>query len=90
MPTIEADHYREEVDRLAADPIIIAMANQFLAHDTPASKPRFIGEIKTLQYWDFTLAASRHYNERGGKGATSIGGPARAIRRLCGVPEPEV
>jgi hypothetical protein len=68
---IEAQHYRDEVERLKADPIIQGMLAT--VRDVPATE---------RHSWPFISAASGEYMRRGGTGATSIGGPSRAINAL--------
>lgn len=75
---VEAPHYREEVDALKADPIVAAMARELgavelekVAHED--GSPRF----------DFMCAANQQYSKRGGKGAKSIGGVAKAVLALA-------
>lgn len=72
MNVIEAEHYREEEERLKADPLILA-----LAAELPADFP-----VAELESWSFISGAGQEYRNRGGRAARSIGGPARAIRAL--------
>lgn len=75
MATIRADHYREDVDRLIADPIVRDMAGGLagesianLTHDD--GTPRF----------EFLLAANAEYTRRAGHGANAhLGGVPEAL-----------
>ena len=68
---IEAQHYRDEVETLKKDPVIISMA---------ATIPK----LDKVEYvsWNFIQAASHEYHYRGGTEALSIGGPAKAVAAL--------
>jgi hypothetical protein len=68
---IESDEYREEEAALMDDMIIRTMA---------AEVPDDF--LDTANEWSFTLRAGETYRERGGTKARSIGGPARAVRKL--------
>src|SRR6201999_1518193 len=85
-PAIEADHYRDEVERLKKDPIVIAMANELW--DAPQ-------HLKD-QFWNSDAEPTSHfmnvcnlnYNAKVAKDPTaednhhSIGGVAKAITAL--------
>ena len=73
MYVIEAQSYRDEEERLAADPVIIAMAAAVRDEDIPM----FLAEGGNLMN-----VALHHAHEAGVQGIESIGGPIRAIRRL--------
>ena len=68
---LEADHYRDEIEILKSDPIILAMR---------ASLPADFDYESS----GFMSAALHEYNRRGGTNAKSIGGPVRALRALAG------
>jgi hypothetical protein len=70
---LESERYRKEEETLMHDPIIIAMANEIVDPDGV-----------DMEAYEFMVAASDTYKDRGGFQARSIGGPARAIRRLKG------
>jgi hypothetical protein len=71
---IESDDYRKEVEVLKQDPIILEMYDEI-----PAV---YFSAEGFLDSYQLILLAHRTYNERGGKNAKSIGGPARAIRAI--------
>lgn len=64
--------YRETVDALKRDPIILTMADEI----------RGTVSASDLASYDFMTAALREYNARGGKISTHIGGPSEAVREL--------
>lgn len=66
---LEATHYTEEVERLMADNIIVALASE-LPTDLP------------LDSYEFMCACRDEYHRRGGTQADSIGGPSRAVAAL--------
>lgn len=66
---MRAKHYTETVDRLAADPIVRAMAEEL----PPGMDMEGLG---------FMLAAKDEYYRRGGADAGHVGGVAEAIRKL--------
>lgn len=77
MHVIEAAHYEETRQRLAADPIVKGMAKGLanvprdqMVHDS--GTPRF----------EFMLAANVEYHARGGKDTGHIGAVAEALLRL--------
>ena len=79
---IRAAHYSETEQRLAQDPIVIAMARglagvptEDLAHED--GTPRF----------EFMQAANRTYRQRGGTDGGHIGAVARALLNLRAVDE---
>ena len=77
---IEAEHYQQNRERLAQDPVVRAMAEGVrgvprdqLAHDS--GSPRY----------EFMLAALREYEKRAGHSAEChIGGVAEAILMILG------
>jgi len=79
---IEAEHYQQNRERLAQDPVVRAMAEGVrgvpldqLAHDGPGLNPRY----------EFMLAALREYEKRAGHPAEChIGGVAEAILMILG------
>jgi hypothetical protein len=72
MP-IESERYAKEEATLVEDPIIKQMAAEI-------SDPDGVD----MKSYEFMVAASDTYRERGGFQARSIGGPARAIRAIHG------
>lgn len=84
MNVIEANHYRETRERLAADPVIQAMAAEL-----PESMARQLvadqAEHGGVPTYELMIASLREYNDRcAAEGEhravpTHIGGPAEAI-----------
>ena len=70
---IESQRYRDEVERLKADPIIRRMAREV--------QDLGLGD-QELESWGFISAATTRYDLEGGRNAESIGGPARAIASI--------
>ena len=68
---VEADHYREEVRLLCDDPIIHQLAKE-IPDGFDLCKSGMAGIVL------------REYTKRGGKLATSIGGPLRAVKFMTG------
>ncbi len=77
---IEAEHYRIEVERLKADPIIREMVDE-VASDYETDPNRFEHEDGSPCY-ELMLRSGDEYRRRGGKHAESIGGPAKAVLAL--------
>lgn len=82
MTGIVSERYEQEYTRLAADPIVKAMAvglagvpRSELVHDD-GETPRH----------EFMLAAMREYHARGGTQSESIGGVAHALLRVLDEP----
>lgn len=74
MP-IESDEYRQEVEELKKDPIIIEMYNEL-----PAAYYNVIGFLDSFQ---FMVRSAQEYRDRGGNPiGRTIGGPAKAIKAL--------
>jgi hypothetical protein len=78
VSTLRARHYDENVNRLKADPIVIAMAEGLrgipmsdLCHDDGGARHEFM------------MAANREYMKRAGHGAEAhIGGVSEALLAL--------
>jgi hypothetical protein len=76
MAVLMADWYKQEVDYLRDDPIILEMAESV----------RFHGQEDEVETPNFVMAAFHAHKERGGT-PHSIGGPQRAIQSLlAGLP----
>jgi hypothetical protein len=71
---IESDDYREEIEVLKKDPIILDMMDGL-----PSAYYSVIGFFDSFQ---FMKIAGDEYHRRGGTNAKSIGGPARAMKAL--------
>lgn len=67
ITVIESQDYRDEIEKLKADPIIRDMA-----FEIPADF-----EVKLTH--EFMGRAGAEYRDRGGTQARTIGGPARAV-----------
>lgn len=72
---IEGDEYRDEERALITDPIIVTMARAVTREQIA-----YAGSDG-----DFMAAALAEYKARGGNRHRTIGGPARAIRRLLDI-----
>jgi hypothetical protein len=77
--TIRSKDYDETEDRLAKDPIVIAMAKGLagvprdqMVHEGDDATPRF----------EFMMAANREYRERGGTDGGHIGAVAHALLKV--------
>lgn len=77
---MESNEYKKSIERLKADPVIIAMADELMEagdfsidslsrYEQPSGTPRMA----------FMTLAMNEYHDRGGKIPTHIGGPARAV-----------
>lgn len=80
MTAFLADHYREELDVLVVDPIVIAMAQGLKSPDGLT----LLHPVKELFGHHFMLAANAEYHARGGTNSRSLGGVPQALRRLVG------
>ena len=79
MAVIRAKHYREAVDALKKDPIIIAMAKQTSGKSLVES--RMVGSDGTPS-GRYMVNILNAYVDYGGRVETHIGGPAEAIWAL--------
>lgn len=77
MSVIEGDDYRKTREALKADPIIQDMAGGVKKEITSIDDLAW-PESGTPRH-EFTMAALREYQARGGKIGSHIGGPAEAI-----------
>lgn len=77
MGVIESDEYRQEEERLKADPIVIAMAKEI---------PKHLREVMVHPdggaKFELMMRSNDEYRKRGGQGSQSIGGVARALIAL--------
>ncbi len=80
--TIEADHYRQEVALLKADPIVRQMAKDCEGAWDEEKSRRFICHPDNHPTFEFMSTANAEYRERGGTQARTIGGVGRAIVSL--------
>jgi len=77
MAVLEAKHYQETRDRLAKDPIVIAMAAS-LTPEVIDAETHDSGSVK----FGFMLAANEEYAKRGGSGQGHIGAVAEALAMI--------
>lgn len=74
---LEAAHYQEARDRLAADPIVVAMANQ-IPDEVLAELTHADGTVTH----DFMSNSNDEYARRGGRDFAHLGAVAEAIVQI--------
>ena len=78
MGVLEAAHYQETRERLAKDPIVIAMAATLTPEIIEAESHDGGKSMK----FGFMLAASEEFTKRGGTGHGHIGAVAEALAMI--------